>query len=737
MTQGLGTPAESPGAGSSRWTVRARQKRPPGNKSNACDRCRTAKLRCIDKENPPCGRCRSFGLDCTFGEQSKDDAPRSLKRRLTELEDQIRALDRSVPQDLPAPSSAQDTTPLRPTVRQRPSFGHVAIPDRAASPVVNTVVDSRRPTQVPNRASISSPVRSMAIQDPSPGNYSTPEKDSPIPTDQRFMDHLRDPLFAAAVGQPSRLNVPESPKTHSNAALPPAGSSDVGTILPRMQDAIELGLCTTQEAERLYRSFFDKSHLFLPIFDPITDTFASLRRRSFMSFNSIILVASMAEDTGKDPSSLSSRLLEQIGLAIIGVLLNPVRQIETLQALTLLAYWIDSGWKIGALAVSIGMDLEVHSCLSWLNRRNMARGKKLDQVEPERQAVVGARLWLALFKLRYEYAFNLGRPLASDADELLSVGRQFVDHPLANLGDCRLVASCEFLRARLGLFRPYGTRDARSDVEIEDTIRDALTEIGSLLEHWHAYYATCGVAELHTVRGLLVSEHAHAVLHTAAGSLSVARFDEEILSLPEEKLGWLRLALLAAQQLVHQCLRQPLGQLYAYWTHEQRVGMFFAAAYLVRLSKILPDGGSHDQIARDTEELAIKTSTGPGRALGTILHKVLSQARNTSDISPAAQLPSIFDQNPGPAYNRSVSSQVAHPPSGETQETNGNIQGAAEDPIMWFDDLSSLLVSHDPALASAFTTHPKDILTYAEGTPPNWNTTPYDPFVNFVAEERG
>ena len=49
-------------------------------------------------------------------------------------------------------------------------------------------------------------------------------------------------------------------------------------------------------------------------------------------------------------------------------------------------------------------------------------------------------------------------------------------------------------------------------------------------------------------------------LHTAAGSLSVTRFDEEIQHLPEEKLGWLQLALLAAQQLVHQCLRQPVSR---------------------------------------------------------------------------------------------------------------------------------------------------------------------------------
>ena len=42
------------------------------------------------------------------------------------------------------------------------------------------------------------------------------------------------------------------------------------------------------------------------------------------------------------------------------------------------------------------MDMEIHSCLSWLEERGMANGKKLDQLEDERQAVIGSRLWLAV-----------------------------------------------------------------------------------------------------------------------------------------------------------------------------------------------------------------------------------------------------------------------------------------------------------------------------------------------------
>ena len=42
------------------------------------------------------------------------------------------------------------------------------------------------------------------------------------------------------------------------------------------------------------------------------------------------------------------------------------------------------------------MDMEVHSCLPWLNERGMGYRKKLDQIQNERPAVIGARVWLSV-----------------------------------------------------------------------------------------------------------------------------------------------------------------------------------------------------------------------------------------------------------------------------------------------------------------------------------------------------
>jgi hypothetical protein len=57
--------------------------------------------------------------------------------------------------------------------------------------------------------------------------------------------------------------------------------------------------------------------------------------------------------------------------------------------------------------------------------------------------------------------------------------------------------------------------------------------------------------------GGLVSDRTS--LHTAARVLPVVRYDADLSHLPDEKREWLRIALVAAQQLVHQCLREPVS----------------------------------------------------------------------------------------------------------------------------------------------------------------------------------
>lgn len=113
--------------------------------------------------------------------------------------------------------------------------------------------------------------------------------ESPLPLDKHFLNQLRDPLFAAAVGQPSRLQYPdlhgfglsaegirmrgsvdavESNSTGRSSLTRAVGVSDTVPVLgnqpgalppappvppPPACDPVDLGLCTEHEAERLHR----------------------------------------------------------------------------------------------------------------------------------------------------------------------------------------------------------------------------------------------------------------------------------------------------------------------------------------------------------------------------------------------------------------------------------------------------------------------------------------------------
>lgn len=72
-----------------------------------------------------------------------------------------------------------------------------------------------------------------------------------LPVDALMVQHLQDPLFAAAIGQPSRLNVPEPQYVASHAHSQPISSSFSSRSPP--EDPLTMGLLGEAEARRLFQ----------------------------------------------------------------------------------------------------------------------------------------------------------------------------------------------------------------------------------------------------------------------------------------------------------------------------------------------------------------------------------------------------------------------------------------------------------------------------------------------------
>lgn len=91
----------------------------------------------------------------------------------------------------------------------------------------------------------------------------------------------------------------------------------------------------------------------------------------------------------------------------------------------------------------------LHRCLPYLAETHMGHGKSPEELEAERNMVVGARVWIALHKLTYEMAYNHGRPLQmTDDGDTMALARRLLEHPLSRISDSRLVASSELLALR-------------------------------------------------------------------------------------------------------------------------------------------------------------------------------------------------------------------------------------------------------------------------------------------------
>jgi len=67
----------------------------PTPKANQQDNCARAKLRCLGKEEPPCERCSTGGLRCTF-DRSARVLTADVSVRLDDMGEQINRLERLV-----------------------------------------------------------------------------------------------------------------------------------------------------------------------------------------------------------------------------------------------------------------------------------------------------------------------------------------------------------------------------------------------------------------------------------------------------------------------------------------------------------------------------------------------------------------------------------------------------------------------------------------------------------------
>lgn len=141
---------------------------------------------------------------------------------------------------------------------------------------------------------------------------------------------------------------------------------------------------------------------FLPIFDPILDSFETLRSREPLCFAVILTLASCI-----DGSLLREQCLREVKELVAGSLFHYPASLGKVQGMILLVAYAESTWFAIGHALQMALDLGLDKTLS--HEQMPDQQSLVSHSEGQRQVIRSARVWLALCFIEREIAIGTAR----------------------------------------------------------------------------------------------------------------------------------------------------------------------------------------------------------------------------------------------------------------------------------------------------------------------------------------
>ncbi|CAG8097258.1 unnamed protein product [Penicillium salamii] len=399
----------------------------------ACRWCRRQKMRCDARSQVPCFRCRSTGRDCI----------------LDPIDDGRRRHDRRRKTTTPARNQAT-ASPLD----QRTGFHTPASREQGFSPAnvqdggFDTSIDS-----LPDSTGLSSLQRSYA-------------SDQNGPESQQL--------------SPNEMIAPASAVHSMSVNL--LGSNDIfiensAKGDPR-GDVIAREIVSEELARVMYERFTGGSKNYLPLFDPIRDTFDSIRSRSLFCFTVIIYLASRAVTDLRGDTHMQRVLQDEAQRLAEDSFFERPTKLETVQGMILLAAYSEKTWFSIALILRTALDSGLEKSLDTLLSQESVPRSSLSASMAERQLVWQTRTWLISFTLELDVASGTGRKSRIAEVDVVKL-RKFLDYPLSLPCDMRTVCIIELHQLR-GQYRMIIDNAST----ISDIVSNELPAIMTRLQNW-------------------------------------------------------------------------------------------------------------------------------------------------------------------------------------------------------------------------------------------------------------
>ncbi|OAP65137.1 hypothetical protein AYL99_01109 [Fonsecaea erecta] len=302
---------------------------------------------------------------------------------------------------------------------------------------------------------------------------------------------------ASALGSPEQ--VASLTRTASDM---PSNPSDLRRKRPRSQFEVEVasvpnfaakGLITLDQAELFFNAFFQGCDRYVPIFDPLHDTFESISYRSALLFDAIITVGCgvLSDADSQICHLLNFHLKKLLNLVIV----SPEHaSLETVQALLVTACYTSERSLLLAFATRMALDLGLPGAYEDLTRKIVSRGSQAQSQSQDRAAqkydeadavlMRRARAWFQLMVLEQILRVDAGnlRSFHSRGDARRC--RILLNKPFTTVLDLRLLSQVELNSLRGRTHDSIAGTEQFDDEAVMDILRDVQVDIDVWYNDW-------------------------------------------------------------------------------------------------------------------------------------------------------------------------------------------------------------------------------------------------------------
>ncbi|KAH8918398.1 hypothetical protein BT69DRAFT_1353910 [Atractiella rhizophila] len=481
-------------------------------------------------------------------------------------------------------------------------------------------------------------------------------------------------------------------------------------------DVVQKGMVAEAEARELFEFYMAYCHAFIPLLDPTYDTYAEFKGRTQFCFDAVLSVAARVKYTQGTTSLevLRATSEEAHGIARSTLFAATVR-IEAVQAVTILAAWSDKGYLASGLASRMALEMGLNRALEKLED-----GSK-ERTEAEgRDLVVSARTWLSVYYLDYVMSVGNGRPVLLSPTHIPT--RAFLSSPYATKTDIKLVADIELLSHKSRIGESIASFGGAVDERTLGFVRRARGDLEGWFASWDGELSKHFADDSFERLSLKFNLH-QAIIYLCCTALQ-GRGTSIDSPHPIEVRELALEARLSALQSLHILLHTPYRSFLKYGTHNTFVESAFSALFLLKMSKLFPDGTDVD-LAREVREvdlLAEELKACPGAQRFAWTLKIATR-RWKEEMNLASSSFLINDPSPLPPPTTSQYQAIDWQ---QHQQQQGQQQGqAAESPTDSLEiyNLLSSILGQDNGATSANGTNSNGIYNPTQmQSLPGWMT---------------